>query len=211
MQNVMKKPLKSQQNVVGYAMDTVASMCHPMAAPRARLVHLAFVAAAITLAGCASKPLPPHTPVPVPAPAPVPVPAPAPVVTAPRPAVVPQAAPPAVSGLPAVRTWAEYRRRAAQMIMAANSSAVASGKLQDPLYGIPVVQIQLNPDGTIRNLDFMRQSKVGPETNNLALQAVRRITSFGPVSNLPGPWQFNETFLYNDALKFQLRTIVEGL
>jgi hypothetical protein len=124
---------------------------------------------------------------------------------------VPQAAPPAVSGLPAVRTWAEYRRRAAQMIMAANASTVAAGKLQDPLYGIPVVQIQLNPDGTIRNLDFMRQSKVGPETNNLALQAIRRITSFGSVSNLPQPWQFNETFLYNDGLKFQLRTIVEGL
>ncbi len=205
MQNVMNKPLKAQQNVVGAAIDTVATTRRFGVVPRAQLMQFAFVAAAITLAGCASKPLPPHTP------APVPVPAPAPVVQAPRPAVVPQAAPPAVSGLPAVRTWAEYRRRAAQMIMSANSSAVASGKLQDPLYGIPVVQIQLNPDGTIRNLDFMRQSKVGPETNNLALQAVRRITSFGPVGNLPGPWQFNETFLYNDALKFQLRTIVEGL
>jgi hypothetical protein len=166
-------------------------------------VQWAFVAAVATLAGCASKPLPPHTP------------APAPAATAPRPAAAPQAAPqaapPAVSGLPAVRTWAEYRRRAAQMIMAANTASVAAGKLQDPLYGIPVVQIQLNPDGSIRNLDFMRQSKVGPETNNLALQAVRRIASFGPVSNLPQPWQFNETFLYNDGLKFQLRTIVEGL
>ena len=177
-----------------------------------RAAQCGLVAAAIAVAGCASKSLPPHTPVPAPAPARVPAPAPAPaVVTPPAPAAAPQVAPPAVSGLPAVRTWAEYRRRAAQMIMAANASAVAAGKLQDPLYGIPVVQIQLNPDGTIRNLDFMRQSKVGPETNNLALQAIRRITSFGPVGNLPGPWQFNETFLYNDALKFQLRTIVEGL
>jgi hypothetical protein len=205
MQNVMTKPAQAQRNIAGAAIDTVASTSRSSAVLRARLARFAFVAVAVTLASCASKPLPPHTP------APVPVPAPAPVVVAPRPAVVPQPAPPAVSGLPAVRTWAEYRRRAAQMIMAANSGAVASGKLQDPLYGIPVVQIQLNPDGTIRNLDFMRQSKVGPETNNMALQAVRRITSFGPVSNLPGPWQFNETFLYNDALKFQLRTIVEGL
>jgi hypothetical protein len=203
MQNMMTKPLLAQQNIARAAMDNVASTRRLPAVPRARLVQFALVAAAITLAGCASKPLPPHTPAPAPAPAPT--------ATAPRPAVVPQAAPPVVSGLPAVRTWAEYRRRAAQMIMAANSGAVSSGKLQDPLYGIPVVQIQLNPDGTIRNLDFMRQSKVGPETNNLALQAIRRITSFGPVSNLPGPWQFNETFLYNDALKFQLRTIVEGL
>jgi hypothetical protein len=193
MQNIMTKPLLAQQNIAGEAINNIANKRCSLA------MRWAFVAAAVTLAGCGSKPLPPHTP------------APAPTVTAPRPAAVPQAAPPAVSGLPAVRTWAEYRRRAAQMIMAANSAAVASGKLQDPLYGIPVVQIQLNPDGTIRNLDFMRQSKVGPETNNLALQAIRRITSFGPVSNLPQPWQFNETFLYNDARKFQLRTIVEGL
>jgi hypothetical protein len=203
MQNMMIKPLLAQQITARAAMDSVATANCVDVTPRSRLVQFAFVAAAVTLAGCASKPLPPHTPAPVPAPAPV--------VTAPRPAVVPQAAPPVVSGLPAVRTWAEYRRRAAQMIMAANASSVAVGKLQDPLYGIPVVQIQLNPDGTIRNLDFMRQSKVGPETNNLALQAIRRITSFGSVSNLPGPWQFNETFLYNDGLKFQLRTIVEGL
>jgi hypothetical protein len=180
-------------------MDTVALRHHLLALPRVRAVQWAFVAAAAALVGCASKPLPPHTP------------APASGATAPRPAVVPQAAPPAASGLPAVRTWAEYRRRAAQMIVAANASSVAAGKLQDPLYGIPVVQIQLNPDGTIRNLDFMRQSKVGPETNNLSLQAIRRVTSFGPVGNLPQPWQFNETFLYNDGLKFQLRTIVEGL
>jgi hypothetical protein len=199
MQNMMTKPLLAQQNIAGAAMNNVAFTCQLPAVPRARFVQFAWVAAAVTLAGCANKPLPPH------------IPAPAPATTAPRPATVPQAAPPAVSGLPAVRTWAEYRRRAAQMIMAANASSVAAGKLQDPLYGIPVVQIQLNPDGTIRNLDFMRQSKVGPETNNLALQAIRRITSFGSVSNLPGPWQFNETFLYNDGLKFQLRTIVEGL
>lgn len=193
MQNMMKKPLLAQQKIAREAMDTVAST------RRLRAVQWAFVAAAAVLAGCGSKPLPPHTP------------APAPAATAPRPAAAPQAAPPAVSGLPAVRTWAEYRRRAAQMIMAANTASVAAGKLQDPLYGIPVVQIQLNPDGSIRNLDFMRQSKVGPETNNLALQAIRRIGSFGPVNNLPQPWQFNETFLYNDGLKFQLRTIVEGL
>ncbi len=204
MQNLMIKPLLAQQNIAGVAIDNVAPALSAGGVIPARAAQWAFVAAAVTLAGCASKPLPPHTPAPAPS-------ATAPTTTAPSPGVVPQTAPPAVSALPAVRTWAEYRRRAAQMIVAANSGSVASGKLQDPLYGIPVVQIQLNSDGSIRNLDFMRQSKVGPETNNLALQAIRRITSFGPVSNLPGPWQFNETFLYNDALKFQLRTIVEGL
>jgi hypothetical protein len=113
--------------------------------------------------------------------------------------------------MPLVNSMAEYRRRAARLIMEANAGNVAPGKLQDPLYGIPVVTLQFNADGSIRNLDFLRQSQVGPESNNLAIQAIRRVANFGPIHNLPGPWQFNETFLYNDSLKFQLRTIVEGL
>lgn len=109
-----------------------------------------------------------------------------------------------------VRTWAEYRRRAAQIMMASNPGGTFAGPGPEQWYGIPVVQVMLNADGSVRNVDFMRQSKVGPETNNMALQAVRRVASFGPVSNLPQPWQFNETFLYNDNLKFQLVTIVEN-
>ncbi len=43
----------------------------------------------------------------------------------------------------------------------------------------------------------------------MATAAVRRAAPFEPVGNLPQPWQFNETFLYNDQLKFQLRSLVE--
>ncbi len=106
---------------------------------------------------------------------------------------------------------AEYRRRAAQLIMAANPTGTFAGGIPDPLYGIVVVTIAFNADGTVKSTNFMRRSSVGPEANNLAIEAVRRVRSFGPISNLPGPWEYNETFFYNDALKFQLRTIVEKL
>ena len=95
--------------------------------------------------------------------------------------------------------------------MAANAESVAQGALQEPLLGIPVVQVQLNADGSIRLVDTLRASKVAPETTNPALAAIRRVGNFGPVSNLPPPWQFTETFLYNDGMKFQLRTVVEKL
>lgn len=165
------------------------------------------VAMISVLAACASKRQPPSAP-----PAPVSVPAPPPVYVPPPPVYAPPPpAPPVVYSMPLVNTMAEYRRRAARLIMEANAGTVAAGKLQDPLRGIPVVSLQLNADGSIRSLDFLRQSQVAPETNNLAIQAIRRVANFGPLHNLPGPWQFNETFLYNDALKFQLRTVVEGL
>jgi hypothetical protein len=159
-----------------------------------------LAALVILFAGCAGKPLPPHTP------APTTVPAPAPVFT-PQPPVPPAAGAPR---LPLVASWADYRRRAAQMIIAANPGASFTGPQPEQWKGIATVTVMLNADGSLRAMDLMRGSRVSPEVNDMALAAARRAASYGPVSNLPQPWQFNETFLYNDDNKFQLVTIVEG-
>jgi hypothetical protein len=159
-----------------------------------------LAAVALLFAGCSSRPLPPHSPAPAPAPAPVVVaPAPAPVAIAPA---APRIAP--------VGSWAEYRRRAAQMIIAANPGASFTGPQPQQWNGIATVTVMLNADGSIRALDLMRGSRVSPEVNDMALAAARRAANYGPVSNLPQPWQFNETFMYNDSNKFQLITIIEG-
>jgi outer membrane biosynthesis protein TonB len=104
----------------------------------------------------------------------------------------------------------EYRRQAARRIVAANPATAGSGALQDPLLGIVVLKVKLNGDGSIRTVDVDRASKVAPSVNQLAVEAVRRTTNFGAISHLPQPWEFNETFLYDDAKKFQLVTIVEN-
>jgi hypothetical protein len=148
-----------------------------------------------TLAGCASKPLPPHTPEGTPTPAPV------------QPGVT---ARPSASGLPMVASWADYRRRAAQMILGNNPGAHFTGTQPPQWSGIATVTVMLNADGSVRGTDLMRGSKISPEVNNMAIAAARRVANYGPVSNLPQPWQFNETFLYNDNNKFQLVTVVEG-
>jgi hypothetical protein len=184
-----------QVSTAQYAMKSVVKTA--LATPAVRWSMAGALASIVAIvAGCASKPLPPHTP----PGAPVPAPAPA-----------PPAAAPAAAGLPAVRSMIEYRRRAAQLIMAANPGNTFAGAVPDPLYGIVVVTIAFNADGSLKSTNFMRRSSVGPDANNLAIEAVRRVKSFGPMTNLPGPWEFNETFLYNDARKFQLRTIVEKL
>jgi len=150
------------------------------------------VLCAAVLAGCTSKG--PSAP-PPPASAPAAAPAPAAVSS---------------SNLPPVASWAEYRRRAAKLIMAANTSNTFTGPLQEPMWGVPSVTIMLNADGSVRLIDMLRSSKIAPESNSLAQQAVRRVPNFGSVANLPRPWQFNETFLYNDNKRFQLDTIVSG-
>jgi hypothetical protein len=109
-----------------------------------------------------------------------------------------------------VASWADYRRRAAQLILASNPGASFEGPQPQQWQGIATVTVMLNADGSIKNLDLLRASRVAPHVNDMALAAARRSLSYGQVSNLPQPWQFNETFLYNDDNKFQLVTIVEG-
>ncbi|NJS37217.1 MAG: hypothetical protein HC765_13735 [Brachymonas sp.] len=102
----------------------------------------------------------------------------------------------------------ELRRRAAQLILAANPGASFIGPQPAQWYGIATVTLSFNADGSLRNVDLMRRSSISPEVNAMALEAARRVGNFGSVSNLPQPWQFNETFLYNTDKQFQLDTIV---
>ncbi|NJM42978.1 MAG: hypothetical protein HC858_01405 [Brachymonas sp.] len=156
---------------------------------------MALLSLTVLFVGCSSKRMPPHTPAP----------APAPVVVTPAPAPPPIAAAP---GLPPVANWADYRRRAAQLILAANPGASFIGPQPAQWYGIATVTLSFNADGSLRNVDLMRRSSISPEVNAMALEAARRVGNFGSVSNLPQPWQFNETFLYNTDKQFQLDTIV---
>ncbi len=117
---------------------------------------------------------------------------------------------PAAAEQTSVSSWQAYRLRAAQRITQANAQASFSGPVPEPLASIPVLQVQLNADGSVRAIEVLRVPKFEPQTVAMAKAAVMRAAPFGPVGNLPRPWQFNETFLYNDALKFQLRSLVEG-
>ena len=108
------------------------------------------------------------------------------------------------------RSWEEYRLRAAHRIHATSGVETFAGPLPEPLQSIPVLQVQLNADGSVREIVVLRVPKFEPQTVEMASRAIRRAGPFGPVGHLPRPWQFNETFLYNNDLKFQLRTLVEA-
>ena len=108
------------------------------------------------------------------------------------------------------RTWSEYKLRAARRIHAANPGETFNGTLPDPLQSIPVLEVHLNRDGSVQNIVVLRTPRQSPETVQMAMRAIRRAAPFEPVGHLPRPWQFSETFLYNEALKFQLRTLAEA-
>lgn len=118
------------------------------------------------------------------------------------------AAPAAKLGAPATpRSWNEARLQAARRIVAANPDQTYTGKPPDMLLAIPVLSIELNADGSIRNIDVMRKPSQALDTVELAKQAIRRAAPFGDVSKLPKPWKFNETFLFNEQRKFKPMTL----
>ena len=106
-----------------------------------------------------------------------------------------------------MRNWTEVRAQAARRLVAANPGAIYLGKVPDILLAIPVLEMELNADGSLKRIEVLRAPGQAPETLQMAMDAVRKAAPFGDVSRLPKPWKFTETFLYRDDLKFKPRTL----
>lgn len=142
---------------------------------------VAFVLAGVLLAGCGQAPQQPPTP-----------------------------AHPAAPLPPAAerhRSLDELRVHAARRIVAANPTRTYLGEPQNVLLAIPVLEIELNADGSVRRVEVLRYPGQARDTTQLAIDAVRRAAPFGDVSRLPKPWKFTETFLFNDDRRFKPRSL----
>ena len=127
-----------------------------------------------------------------------------------RPAAAPTVATTGSSVLPppgTVRNWNEVRMQAAKRMVAANPGMTYTGEVPEPLLAIPVLEIELHADGSVRRIDVMRKPSQATDTIKLATEAVQRAAPFGDVSKLPKPWRFTETFLFDDDRKFKPRTL----
>ena len=122
--------------------------------------------------------------------------------------------PPAAAGTPqrlpaasAARSWDELRQQAARRLVAANPDGTYSGSVPEVLLAVPVLEIELHRDGSVRRIEVLRAPRQAADTVQIAIDAVRRAAPFGDVSRLPKPWRFAETFLFNDDRKFKPRTL----
>jgi hypothetical protein len=121
----------------------------------------------------------------------------------------PAAAPrPAPSGTNArYRTWDEFRMHAGQRLVAANPNGTYTGEVPEPLLAIPVLEVELNGDGSVRRVTVQRHPSQANDTVQLAIDAVQRAAPFGDVSHLPRPWRFSEVFLFRDDRRFKPRAL----
>ena len=130
--------------------------------------------------------------------------------TATRPASADQsarAATPPLTPQRAARHWADFQQLAAQRLVEANPGGTYGGPVPEPLLAIPVLEIELNGDGSVRRILVMRQPRQALDTVQLAIAAVHRAAPFGAVSHLPRPWKFTEVFLFDEQRRFKPRTL----
>ena len=105
------------------------------------------------------------------------------------------------------KNWTEFRTIAAQRLVAANPAFTYTGVVPNPLLAIPVLEIELNADGSVRRIDILRRPTQALDTIQMAIDAVHRAAPFGDVSRLPKPWKFNEVFLFDEQRRFKPRTL----
>jgi hypothetical protein len=116
---------------------------------------------------------------------------------------------PAPTPVPAAlpRHWDDYRVQAARRIVAANPQGTYLGEVPQPALAIPVLEIELNADGSVRRTLVTRRPSQALDTVQLAIEAVHRAAPFGPVGHLPRPWKFTEVFLFDDQRRFKPRSL----
>ncbi len=116
----------------------------------------------------------------------------------------------AVNALPAPkppRSHDELRLQAAHRLIAANPQHSYTGKVPEILLAIPVLEVDLNRDGSIKRIVVLRRPSQEMDTVQLAIDALHRAAPYGDLSRLPAPWKFTETFLFNDERRFKPRTL----
>jgi len=107
----------------------------------------------------------------------------------------------------APRSEAALRVQFAQRLVAAHPDGSYTARTPDRLLAIPVLEVELNADGSVRDIKVLRRPSTGNEATALAIAAVRRAAPYGNVSRLPRPWKVVETFLFDDDLRFKPRTL----
>jgi hypothetical protein len=165
-----------------------------------RSLRWVALAAAATTAGCGLIAPPAPPPRPAPAPSPVPAPSrPTPPVAAP--------VPPAPQPEARARDWTEYREQAARRMVAMNPGKTYLSTPPDPLMAIPVLEVQLNADGSVAAIKVERYPREVRQTVQMAIDAVHRGAPYGSVAHLPRPWRFTEVFLFDYEFRFKPRSL----
>ncbi len=168
-----------------------------------RFVPHVLTAGFALLAGCTSAPQPPQPVAPTPQPAD----------TAPtaqeQPAEQVAALTPYRSSPSQAPTPRAYRADAATHLYGLNKERIYKGRLPPLLYAIGVLQVEVDRNGQVTGLSWMRAPKHAPEVVAEIERTVRAAAPF-PVPARMGKVVYTDTWLWHKSGRFQLDTLTEG-
>ncbi len=144
-----------------------------------------------------------------------PAPAPAPVVVAPpAAAALPETVQSGATPITNTRTSSAanpraYRSDAATHLYGLNRDRIYKGRMPPLLYAIGVLQVEVDRQGQVRNLSWMRAPKHAPEVIAEIERTVRAAAPF-PAPVRMGKVVYTDTWLWHKSGRFQLDTLTEG-
>lgn len=177
-----------------------APRLRPHRARRARRSLQLALGVAVLLAACTSAP--PRAPVPAAPPSTVAPPAPA----VPGPQAIPSGRAPRPSFAATPR---DYRRDAASHLYAHNAERIYRGRLPPLLEAVGVLQVELDGNGQVRRLDWMRAPRHVPQVMADIERLVRAAAPYPAPARL-GKVVYTDTWLWHRSGRFQLDTLTEG-
>ncbi len=110
---------------------------------------------------------------------------------------------------PAARNLDEFKKIAARRMVTGSPRHSYMGKPPQMLFGIPILEVELNNDGTVRNISVVRPpaNALAAGTTDIAMEAIRRGAPYGDLSKLPKPVKWTEVFLFNEKNQFKPRSL----
>lgn len=102
-----------------------------------------------------------------------------------------------------------YRADAAAHLYTRYATRIYQGILPSPLYAIAVLQTDIDAEGRIRRLHWLRQPSHAPEVTEEVEQLLLAAAPFPAPAQL-GPVSYTETWLWDESGQFQLQTLTEG-
>ena len=115
-------------------------------------------------------------------------------------------APPKIS---TASTPRDYRRDAARHLYQRNADRIYQGRLQPNLYAIGVLEVQVDRQGWVTGMHWLRAPKHAPEVVAEIERTVYAAAPFPPPSRL-GRVTYTDTWLWDKSGQFQLDTLTEG-
>ncbi|KQP22013.1 hypothetical protein [Pseudorhodoferax sp. Leaf267] len=153
--------------------------------------------------------------------APIPSDAPAPTTSTTNPAAPDTSGRPSTSAAPgpaarpdaprvsAAGTPRDYRKDAATHLYARNAERIYAGMLPPNLYAIGVLQVDVDRNGDVTRLHWMRAPSHAPEVIKEIERTVREAAPYPRPARL-GRVTYTDTWLWHRSGKFQLDTLTEG-